>query len=192
MTTAERHTAQQRLVQAARRRIDTLELNRAIYWASRNQHLTHRQISAVVADISTTSIQRILTRFATDPSLLNETPAEVIDKRAAGVIDDAAMMDTLLGWSYEFGRVEYVDGVATDVYTSRDWDDIEQAYYCDRLTDVEFAQLVERHRGDLKKTDSAREISTTTGDDTQARFVSGGRVASMLPASTTVRAFLWS
>lgn len=145
MTTVERRTAQQRLQQAAaRRRIDTLELNREIYWASRNHHLTHGQISAVVADVSTTSIQRILTRFAADPALLKETPAEVIDKRAAGLIDDAAMMDTLLGWNYHFGGVEYVDGVATDAYTARDWDDIEQAYYRDRLTDDEFARLVER------------------------------------------------
>ena len=156
MTTVERHTAQHRLQQAAaRRRIDTLELNREIYWVSRNHHLTHRQISAVVADVSTTSIQRILTRFAADPTLLNETPAEVIDKRAAGLIDDAAMMDTLLGWKYEFGGVEYVDGVATDAYTARDWDDIEQAYYCDRITDDEFARLVERHRSDLEKAASA-------------------------------------
>lgn len=152
MTTVESRTAQHRLQQAAaRRRIDTLELNREIYRASRNRHLTHRQISAVVADMSTTTIQRILSRFAADPTLLEVTPAEVIDKRAAGLIDDAAMMDTLLAWNYEFGAVEYVDGVATDAYTSRDWDDIEQAYYCDRLSDDEFARLVERHRGDLEK-----------------------------------------
>lgn len=43
----------------------------------------------------------------------------------------------------------YVDGVATD--TSGDWDDIEQAYYRDRLTDDEFTRLVERHKTQLER-----------------------------------------
>ena len=152
MTTVEGHTPQQRLLRAAaRRRVDNLELNRAIYWASRDPNLSHRQINAVVTDLSTTSIQRILARYSDDPSLLEETPSEVIDKRAAGLIDDETMMDRLLNWHYEFGHVPYVDGVATDAYTAGDWDDIEQAYYRDRLTDDEFTRLVERHKTQLER-----------------------------------------
>lgn len=97
MTTVEGHTPQQRLLRAAaRRRVDNLELYRAIYWASRDQKLSQRQINAVVTDLSTISIQWILARYSDDPSLLEETPSEVIDKRPAGLIDDEIMMDRLL------------------------------------------------------------------------------------------------
>lgn len=142
--------AEQELIRtAARHRVDSLELNRAIFHASRHG-LSQRQISAIVGKPSQATIQRILVRFAEDPSLLDETPAEVIDKRAAGLIDDATMMDKLLNWKYTFGHVPSVDGVATDAYSSGDWDDIEQAYYLDRLTDDEFARLVERHKTHLE------------------------------------------
>lgn len=88
---------------------------------------------------------------------LEETPAEVIDKREAGLIDDAAMMDTSLNWQYEVGRVEYVDGVATDAYTARDWDDVEQAYSRYRLTDDEFTRLLARHQHPARE--SGRRVS---------------------------------
>ena len=152
MTTLESVTPQQNLIRAAaRRRIDNLELNRAIFRASRDQNLSHRQINAFVTDLSTTTIQRILARFSDDPSLLDETPAEVIDKRAAGLIDDKTMMDRLLNWRYTFGRVQYVDDVATDAYASGDWDDIEQAYYRDRLGEEEFDKLVDRQKTHLER-----------------------------------------
>ncbi|GAA4470740.1 hypothetical protein GCM10023094_00270 [Rhodococcus olei] len=151
MTVTESRAERELIRTAARHRVDDLELNRAIFRASHDGKLTQRRISAIVGKHSQATIQRILVRFSDDPSLLEETPAEVIDKRAAGLIDDDAMMDRLLNWRYTFGRVPYVDGVATDAYTSGDWDDIEQAYYLDRLTDDEFARLVERNKAHLER-----------------------------------------
>lgn len=151
MTITDTRAEQDLIRTAARSRVDDLELNRAIYRASQVAKLSQRQISAIVGKPSQATIQRILVRFAEDPSLLDETPAEVIDKRAAGLIDDDTMMDKLLNWQYTFGHVPSVDGVATDAYSSGDWDDIEQAYYLDQLTDDEFARLVERHKAHLER-----------------------------------------
>ncbi|MFI7166960.1 hypothetical protein ACIBM3_31355 [Rhodococcus erythropolis] len=73
MTTVEGRTPQQRpLRAAARRRVDNLELNHAIYSASRDQKLSQRQVNAVT-DLSTISIQWILARYSDDPSLLERT-----------------------------------------------------------------------------------------------------------------------
>ena len=152
MTTVEGHTPQQRLLRAAARRASRQPRTQPGYLLglARSEPLTP-QIDAVVTDLSTTSIQRILARYSDDPSLLKETPSEVIDKRAADLIDDETMMDRLLHWHYEFGHVPYVDGVATDAYVRGDWDDIEQAYYRDQLTDDEFTRLVERHKTQLER-----------------------------------------
>ncbi|MDG3017203.1 winged helix-turn-helix domain-containing protein [Speluncibacter jeojiensis] len=118
MTTIDGHAEQELVRIAARYRVEDLALNRAIYRASHEAGLSQRQISARVGGHSQATIQRILARFAENPALLQETPAEVIDKRDAGLIDAAAMMETLLNWPYTFGDVPHVDGVATDSYTT--------------------------------------------------------------------------
>jgi CBS domain-containing protein len=121
-------TVQVRLaVTAARRRVDERELERAIYHAANLAGLSQRQISDVVGIHSQATVQRILRRLTEDPSLLDETPAEIIDRRAAGMISDHDMMERLLDWKYSFRGVVRIDGVATDAYTTGDWDDIEMA-----------------------------------------------------------------
>ncbi|EME22630.1 hypothetical protein [Rhodococcus triatomae] len=151
MTITDTRAKQDLIRTAARSRVDDRELNRAIYRASQDAQLSQRQISVIIGKPSQATIQRILARFAEDPSLLDETPAEVIDKRTAGLIDDDTMMDRLLNWKYTFGHVPHVDDVSTDAYSSGDWDDIEQAYYLDRLSNDEFARLVERHKTSLQR-----------------------------------------
>ena len=94
---------------------------------------------------SQATVQRILRRLTDDPSLLEETPAEIIDRRVAGMIDDHEMMERLLNWKYSFGGVERIDGVATDAYTTGDWDEIEMAFYRGLLSDEEFQSLATRH-----------------------------------------------
>lgn len=93
---------------------------------------------------SQATVQRILRRLGEDPSLLEEKPAEIIDRRAAGMIDDQSMMDRLLNWKYSFGAVVRIEGVATDAYTTGDWDDIEMAFYRGVLSGDEFQALAER------------------------------------------------
>jgi transcriptional regulator with XRE-family HTH domain len=139
-------TAQERLaVGAARQRIDERELERAIYQAANHAGLSQRQISDIVGIHSQATVQRILRRLTEDPSLLDETPAEIIDRRAAGMIDDHDMMERLLKWKYSFGGVVRIEGVATDAYTTGDWDDIEMAFYRGLLSDDEFHALATRH-----------------------------------------------
>ncbi|SIH25741.1 Uncharacterised protein [Mycobacteroides abscessus subsp. abscessus] len=129
---------------AARQRVDERDLERAIYQAQQAGH-THRQISDIVGTCSQATVQRILRRITEDPALLEETPAEIIDRRAAGMIGSEEMMAKLLDWKYSFGGVVRVDDVATDAYTTGDWDSIEMAYYRDLLSEDEFQELAERH-----------------------------------------------
>jgi hypothetical protein len=139
-------TARQRLaVKAARQRVDERELERAIYHAANHAGLSQRQISDIAGIHSQATVQRILRRLTEDPSLLDETPAEIIDHRAAGMIDDHDMMERLLNWKYSFGGVVRVEGVATDAYRTGDWDDIEMAFYRGLLKDDEFQALAARH-----------------------------------------------
>lgn len=138
--------AQERLrVIAARQRIDERDLERAIFDAANHAGLSQRQISGIVGIHSQASVQRILRRVAENPALLDETPAEIIDRRAAGLTNTDYMMDRLLNWKYSFGGVVRVDGVATDAYATGDWDEIEMAFYRGLLSDDEFQALVTRH-----------------------------------------------
>ncbi|PQM45001.1 hypothetical protein C1Y40_04840 [Mycobacterium talmoniae] len=144
--TIDASTAQERLAaRAARQRIDERELERAIYQAANYAGMSQRQISDVVGIHSQATVQRILRRLTEDPSLLAETPAEIIDRRAAGLIGTEEMMETLLKWDYSFGSVVHIDGVATDAYTTGDWDAIEMAFYRGLLSDDEFQALADRH-----------------------------------------------
>ncbi len=135
---------------AARQRVAEKDLDREIYQAAQ-EGLSQREISDVVGSRSQATVQRILRRLSNDPSLLEETPAEVIDRRAAGLIDSDYMMDRLLNWTYSFGDVPSIEGVATDAYISGDWDEIEVAYYQNRLSDQEFDQLMERQRDSIEQ-----------------------------------------
>lgn len=146
MTTEAHQTlAQQRLAaKAARQRLDERELEREIYDAATVQGLTQRQISDLVGTQSQATIQRILRRISDDPTQLDEKPAEVIDKRTAGLITAEQMMDKLLKWRYTFGHVARINDVATDAYITGDWDAIETAYYRGQLSDDEFQQLADR------------------------------------------------
>ncbi|ART73310.1 winged helix-turn-helix domain-containing protein [Mycobacterium dioxanotrophicus] len=138
--------AQQRLTaRAARQRIDERELERAIYQAANHAGLSQRQISDIVGIHSQATVQRILRRLTEDPALLEERPAEIIDRRAAGLINTKDMMDRLLNWRYSFGGVVRIDGVATDAYATGDWDEIEMAFYRGLLSDDEFQALAARH-----------------------------------------------
>lgn len=153
MPTVEQVRAEKRLVQrVARRRIDDRELDRAIYDAARNAHLSQRRISELLSGFaSQATIQRTLRKLEYNPDLLRETPAGVIDHRTAGLIDDDQMMDRLLNWSFTIGRVPSVNGIATDAYMSGDWDDVELAFYRGLLSDDEFTRLMDRQKEHLER-----------------------------------------
>lgn len=129
---------------AARRRLDEREMYRAIHQAVQAR-FSQRQISEIVGTLSQATIQRIIQRIAATPALLCETPSEIIDRRAAGLIDGRMMMEGLLNWKYSFGAVPRIDDVVTDGYVTGDWDEIESAYYRDLLSDDEFDELC-RHQ----------------------------------------------
>lgn len=78
---------------AALHRVHRNELDRAIYQAATFGGLSQRQISDIVGVYPLRTVQRVLRRFTEDPSQLDQRPAEIIDRRAAGLIDGDEMMD---------------------------------------------------------------------------------------------------
>ncbi|WP_088305713.1 winged helix-turn-helix domain-containing protein [Mycolicibacterium peregrinum] len=132
-------------IDAARLRTYKRYLERSIYEAATRGGLSQREISDLVGTHSQPTVQRILRRFTDDPDQLQVKPAELIDLRTAGLIDTETMMKELLDWQYSFGGVVRIGGVATDAYMSRDWDEIEMAFYRGLLTDDEFERLAHRH-----------------------------------------------
>ncbi|KPH20500.1 hypothetical protein AN948_06425 [Rhodococcus sp. ADH] len=158
MTTVEQVRAERNLAQmAARRRIDERELERAILNALGIHGLTQRRISEIVGGASHTTIHRLVHRLLENPDQVQRiTPAEVIDRRTAGMITDDEMMDQLMNWSYSFGYIPKMDGIATDAYISGDWDDVEHAFYRDLLSDDEFTHLMERQKSHLKRASRTR------------------------------------
>lgn len=156
-----RSEALQRLAAwAAHERVVERGLERAIYHAAFDAGLSQRQISEAVGS-SQATVQRILRRLSDDPSLLEVTPAEVIDRRAAGLIDDETMMGRLMNRTLSVGEVPTIDGVATDAYIPGDWDDIEVAYYRDLLSEQEIERLMERKQDVIDQAVAAEEAAAT-------------------------------
>jgi hypothetical protein len=142
---------------AAHLRVAEKDLHREIYYAAHDIGVSQRLISEIVGSMSQATVQRIIRRITEDPSRLEETPAEVIDRRAAGLINDETMMDRLLDRKYSFGHVPSIDGIATDAYIPGDWDQIEMAYYRDLLSEHEFDRLMERQRDQIEQAAHAEQ-----------------------------------
>lgn len=112
--------------------------------------MSQRDIRAHL-DTSQSTIHRMLRTLAVNPTLLEETPAEVIDRRAAGLISTRVMMETLADWTFTFGRVPTMNGTATDAYVSGTWDQVRQAYFQRRLSKEEFGELMRRNKSGLEE-----------------------------------------
>mgnify|MGYP005992757369 CR=1 FL=1 len=134
----------------ARDRVAEKDRLRLIVDATR-RGLTHRVISESLGTVSQATITRLIQRVDNDPYLTRETPAEVIDRCAAGEIDPAQMMDKLINWRYDFGRIPTVNGHDTDAYVTGDWDQVERAYYRGLLTDAQFQVLADRQNDILER-----------------------------------------
>lgn len=134
---------------AARLRLDKRDLLRAVAEANAAD-MVHRTIEGHL-DVSQTTVHRLLRQTKENPTMLEPTPAEIIDRRTAGQITTEQMMDQLLTWNYTFGRVPKVDDVTMDAYYPGSWDDIERAYYRGLLTEDEVSQLMERNKDALER-----------------------------------------
>jgi Homeodomain-like domain len=134
----------------ARQRLDERNMYRAIQHAAA-AGLRQRQISEILATVSQATVQRIIQRLAANPELLRETPAEIIDSRAAGDIDSQEMMERLRNWPYSFGSVPRIDDVATDAYMAGDWDQVMSAHYRDLISDDEFAELAKLQQAQIEQ-----------------------------------------
>lgn len=137
----------------ARDRVADRDRLRLIVDASRRGY-THRVISDRLGTVSQATVTRLLQRAEHDPDLVRETPAEVIDRCAAGEIDPAEMMERLMGWRYTFGYLPTVNGHETDAYITGDWNEVELAYYRGFLTDDQFQALADRQNEILDRLSS--------------------------------------
>ncbi|WP_415394227.1 winged helix-turn-helix domain-containing protein (plasmid) [Rhodococcus globerulus] len=124
--------------------------------AANKQGLTHRAISDGLGTVSQATVTRLLQRAESDPDLSRETPAEVIDRCAAGEIDSDEMMDRLMNWHYTFGYLPTVNGNETDAYVTGDWNQVERAYYRGLLNDEQFQTLADRQNQILERLSQPR------------------------------------
>ena len=88
---------------------------------------------------------------------LTLSPLDIIDRRDAGEIDSAFMMEELQKISYTDGHAPMVGGMPTDAYVRGSWDDIELAFQQDKLTFDEYSALFEAHRHRRKPVASERD-----------------------------------
>lgn len=146
--------SQQLVRRGASDRLADRERTRLILMAVRSG-VPQREISRCLGNVSQTTVNRILARAEADPDLDRTTPAEVIDRYAAGEIGETQMMETLENWRYTFGGVRAVEGVDTDAYTSGDWDQVERAFYRGFLNDDQFETLMRRQNDLLDRTIAA-------------------------------------
>ena len=134
---------------AARLRLDKRALLRVVaraHKAGMRQRAIEKRL-----DVSQATVHRLLRQTTDNPAVLEPTPAEIIDRRTAGQISTEQMMDQLLNWTFTFGTVPKVDGVATDAYTPGSWDEIERAFYRGQLTEDELGRLMEKNKDALER-----------------------------------------
>lgn len=133
---------------AALERVAKRRVAQAILRASTQPGITQGALSNIVG-VSQAQINRRLKKLRRSPELLERSPADVIDERAAGLISTDEMMQQLRRWDYTFGSVATQGGTQTDAYKRGTWDDIEAAYHQNLLIDNEMQELLNIHGGTI-------------------------------------------
>ena len=100
--------------------------------------ITSQDKVAASLGISQATVHRLVNKIRNDPAALEETPTEIIDRRAVGAIDDDEMMAALLVRSYSHGRHDPTGG---DGYIRGTWSEIERALGKGLLSDEEYERL---------------------------------------------------
>lgn len=125
-------------------RVAKRRVAQAILRASTQPGVTQGAISDIVG-VSQAQVNRRLKELRRSPELLERSPADAINERAADVISTEEMMEQLRTWTYTFGSVATENGSATDAYERGTWDDVEAAYRQKLLSDNEMQELLDIH-----------------------------------------------
>lgn len=96
---------------------------------------------AASLDISQASVSRIAALIQSDPSVLDESPTEIIGLRATGQIDSATMMKRLTAHAYSPGQHDPTGG---DGYIRGTWREIERALGRGLLSNAEYEQIARK------------------------------------------------
>lgn len=123
-------------------RVAKRRVAQAILRASTRPGVTQDAISDIVG-VSQAQVNRRLKELRRSPEILERTPADVINERAADVITTDEMMQQLRTWTFTFGSVATVNGTATDAYDRGTWDDVEAAYHQRLLSSNEMQELLD-------------------------------------------------
>lgn len=102
-----------------------------------SQRTSQEEIAASLGT-SQASISRIAGIIRSDPAVLEETPSELIQRRAVGELDDDAMMAGLLRCRFTPGTHDPSGG---DGYIRGSWREIENALVAGLLTDDEYERI---------------------------------------------------
>lgn len=92
--------------------------------------------------VSQPEVHRMLRKIKNFPSLLRETPREVILQFHAEKINHEQMMQTLRLWPYTFGKSAEPENPESELMRGS-WDDITDAFHRDLIDVGDYEELVQ-------------------------------------------------
>lgn len=124
-----------RVVRAQKDLLDLVVL-RLIHQAARAR--TSQSAIAALLGTSQPTVSRIAKQIEQNPSILEPSPSEVINRRAVGQVDTDAMMTALLSYTYAPGQYDPTGG---DGFLRGDWRQVEDALVAGLISDEEYERV---------------------------------------------------
>jgi hypothetical protein len=136
-------SANQLQVAYAEKELAQLRHLRAVVEAS--AHGTSQTAIALDAGISQAEVSRILRRVSLVPSMIENSPREIILRWVVGEETHASMMRKLETWDYSFARDVEPDNPLGS-RSSGSWDQVTDALHRGFLSDSDYENLLQRAR----------------------------------------------
>ena len=124
-----------KVVRAQKELLHLVEL-RLIHQAAKAK--TSQSAIAALLGTSQPTVSRIAKQIKQNPSILEPSPSEIINRRAVGQINTDAMMSTLLSYAYIPGQYDPSGG---DGFLRGNWRQIESALITGLITDEEYERI---------------------------------------------------
>ena len=126
---------------AALTELQELDLRRTVAAAVTAGH--SQQVIAEEANLSQPTVSRLIARLQRHPMLLEETPRELLLRRAVGQITTAEMMNRLSDWPWTFGHPDDAAPEGAESWVAGTWDDMI-GFNRDLLREGEYDEIRDR------------------------------------------------
>ena len=120
----------------ARKELNRVDEMRLIHQAVKAK--TSQDDIAALLGTSQPTISRISHQIEKTPSLLHQSPSEIINQRVVGDIDTETMMETLIAYAYSPAGY---DPAGSDGFIRGEWRQVENALTAGLITDQEYEHV---------------------------------------------------